>query len=180
MTAFKFLGGGFVLLLIGVLVGGFFLPPVVEVRRVTTLNAQPESVYRFLSDLRNFPRWSPWHVMDPATEYSFNGSERQVGMRMDWVSEHPKVGEGSQEIRALLPDQRIDLDLYFNGHPGGSAHYFLRPRPDGTELTWGYRQDFGFNVYGRYIGLLIDDMLGPLYEDGLQRLKSQIENTPNS
>ena len=49
--------------------------------------------------------------------------------------------------------------------------------PDGgTTVTWTMTGDHGWNVMDRYLGLLMDPLLGPMFEDGLERLKLVAED----
>ena len=50
-------------------------------------------------------------------------------------------------------------------HPEGSA----------TRVTWEMSGDAGMNVIGRYFGVLMDNMVGPMFESGLEKLKSAAE-----
>ena len=41
----------------------------------------------------------------------------------------------------------------------------------GTRVTWTLNGDAGLNVLDRYMGVMMDDLAGPMLEDGLDRLK---------
>lgn len=45
-------------------------------------------------------------------------------------------------------------------------------------VTWSLDQNHGNNIISRYFDLFLDDMLGPLYEKGLQNLKTLAESLP--
>ena len=45
-------------------------------------------------------------------------------------------------------------------------------------MTWAFDTDFGFNLIGRYWGILLDRQIGPLYAQGLANLKRISEELP--
>lgn len=42
--------------------------------------------------------------------------------------------------------------------------------------TWDFHTDWGFNIPGRYMGLMMDKWVGPMYEKGLGNLKQLADN----
>lgn len=167
-----------VIVLVFVVVG-FFLPSRTHVERSVEINAQPETVFRLLNDLRIFNRWSPWAKIDPQTEYGYSGSETGVGSVMRWSSEHPHVGRGEQKIVSSEPNSEIRLILTMEGMKPFQAGYILEPTPEGTKLTWEYEADNGLNLFYRYLGAFaMDSMLGSMFEQGLADFKEIAESQP--
>ena len=161
--------------IIGVLlVVSLFLPAQIHVERATVVSAAPSEVFSLVNDFRQFNRWSPWAEIDPATEYTYSGPAAGVGARMAWVSDHPNVGSGSQEIVASEPYDRVEVKLEF-GPDVAHAYYALSPVSGGTNVVWAFDADFGYNPIGRYMGLMLDKWIGADYERGLANLKRVIE-----
>jgi hypothetical protein len=50
-----------------------------------------------------------------------------------------------------------------------------RPIAQGTEVTWQMQGDSGLDILGRYFNLLLNPLMGPMLDDGLQQLKSLAE-----
>ena len=97
---------------------------------------------------------------------------------MTWKSDNPNVGNGTQEILAVIPNERVESSLAFDGQPPARAVFVLEPQADGkTKVTWEFHGDMGNNPVGRWMGLMMDDFLGPDYEKGLNKLKSVVEAT---
>jgi len=153
----------------------FFLPRDVTVTRSILIEAPPADVFPHIDSLQEFDRWSPWAGIDPAMQQSFSGPERGVGNRMDWTSDDPRVGSGSQEITVSIPNERVETALDFGEMGLGTAWLDLATVPEGTEVTWGLLVDMGLNPVGRYIGLMMDGWVGADYERGLGRLKEIVE-----
>ena len=176
MKIIKITGIGLVVILAAVYAAGFLLPAQVHVERSVTIAKPQADVFQFLTDYHNFASWSPWHAIDPTTEYEFSGAESGVGAKMSWNSSHPQVDKGYQEIVAIQGQDRVKINLVFGDNSGGGVVYYrLKSITEGTSLTWEFDTDFGNNPFGRYIGLMIDGMLGPYYEKGLADLKSVLE-----
>lgn len=51
----------------------------------------------------------------------------------------------------------------------------FKPVGNGTTVAWTFENDFGYNVFYRYFGLILEDMIAPDYEKGLSNLKTRLE-----
>jgi hypothetical protein len=178
----------FLVLLCVALVGvAFVLPSTSHVERSVTIDRPASQLYLLLSSFRRFNEWSPWHARDPQATYTYTGPAEGVGATLAWSSTHPDVGNGSQTIAALTPGKSVDAALDFGDMGKPSARYTLEPQSVGTKVTWSLDSslpinlDGGFfwNVTGRYMGLFMDRMVGPDFEQGLRSLKSLAETFPN-
>lgn len=151
------------------------LPRHAHVERSVVMAAAPSAVFAYINDLSQFNKWSPWAQIDPATQYAFTGPTSGVGATMTWQSEHPHVGNGTQEIIESVPDEHVTTRLRFAGEGDATATIALAPEPNGTRVTWSFDSDLGLNPLSRYFGLMLDSMIGSNYEQGLATLKSLAE-----
>ena len=165
------------LLLVTLAVIGFFLPKVAHVERSITINASRDAVFAQVNSFKNFNQWSPWFDKDPNANYQYSGPESGVGNSMSWNSDKKEVGKGSQEIVESQYPSHVKAKLLFGDDPNpGYATYTIEEITyNQTKITWSFDADFGNNVVGRYFGLMMDGMLGPDYEKGLQSLKEKVE-----
>lgn len=154
---------------------GALLPSKSHVERAVTIDAPQETVFNFLNSYQNFNAWSPWHRIDPDTQYSYSGPESGVGAMMSWQSDHDKVGNGSQKITESIPNEFIAVALDFGDMGQAESSYELRSDGNSTIVTWGFDSDAGWNLIGRYFGLIMDTMIGPTFEAGLHNLKDALE-----
>jgi hypothetical protein len=162
-------------LLILLAVIGFLLPSSARVERDIVINAPPAEIFPHLNSMRAFHAWSPWADIDPDTRYEFQGPEKGVGSRMTWQSGNSQVGQGSQEITESLPDQRVGMQLEFGDKGNGTATFMLEPAGANTRVRWQFSTLFGWDLFGRYVGLMLDSMIGSAYDKGLKDLKSRVE-----
>lgn len=155
---------------------GLFLPASIEVERSISIDAPATEVYAVVSDFRRFNDWSPWYELDPQASYSISEPASGVGATFAWESEDPSVGSGSQQIIELEPNRLVRVNLDFGAQGMAIASYELQPLGEqSTRITWSMETDFGYDLVGRYVGLMIDDWVGRDYEKGLARLKAIVE-----
>jgi uncharacterized protein YndB with AHSA1/START domain len=162
-------------LLILLAVIGLLLPSSARVERSIVVDAPAAAIFPHLNGMRAFHAWSPWSGMDAETRYRFEGPERGVGSRMTWESGDSQVGQGSQEIIDSVPDRRVEMQLEFGDKGNGTATFLLEPEGSATRVRWEFHTVFGWDVLGRYVGLMLDSMIGVAYEKGLKDLKSRVE-----
>lgn len=160
------------------LIVGVFLPTSAHVERSIHTSASPDSVYGIVDGFRRFNEWSPWAGLDPKTKYTYSGPESGVGARMEWSSDKPEVGSGSQEIVAVEPGRSVTMRLDFSGQSAATSTMVIEPESGGSLVRWSFDTSFEGNFPMRYLGLMFDGMIGADYEMGLAKLKSVAEATP--
>jgi uncharacterized protein YndB with AHSA1/START domain len=165
------------LLVTVLLVIGLFLPQTARVERSITIAASPDAVFELVDGFGRFNEWSPWAGLDPQTRYTYSGPETGVGARMEWASDNPDVGKGSQEVVAVETDASVTNQLDLGMGKPSMATIRLVPEGTGTRVTWTLDSDFSDSIVGRYFGLMLDRMVGPDYEKGLAQLKAIAEAT---
>jgi len=163
------------ILLILLVVIGFLLPSSARVERSILIDAPAAKIFPHLDSMRAFHAWSPWTEIDPDTRYRFDGPDRGVGSRMSWESGNDQVGQGSQEITVSIPYERLETQLQFGDKGNGSADFVLEPEGTATRVRWQFSTTFGWDLFGRYVGLMLDTMIGVAYDKGLKTLKNRVE-----
>ncbi len=175
MRVLKVTGLGLVGLVVLVLAAAYALPRQVVVERSLVIAAEPDEIFPYLNSMKNFNAWSPWADLDPETVYIFSGPEFGKGARSEWSSDHFDVGNGSQEIVRSVPNELVRTLLDFE-HEGTAEGYYKLARVDtGTRVVWGFETDMGMNPVARYVGLMLDRLVGDDFARGLDRLKSLVE-----
>lgn len=172
-------------LLIGV---AFVLPDSAHVERSITINRPASEVFAVLNSYRRFNDWSPWAAKDPNAKYTVSGPVAGVGAKFSWQGDPKTVGSGSQEITESTPDKSVTTALDFGDWGKARAHFALTPgaQPASTKVVWTLDSQAPlaldgkllWNTVGRYMGLFMDKMVGPDYEQGLIRLKTLVEGFP--
>lgn len=164
-----------VVIVVLLVVVAYLLPRHATVSRSIDIDAPPAVIYPLVADLRRVNEWSPWLEIDPDVEITFTGPADGVGQTMNWTSDDPNVGSGSQSITMLEPDSRVETAVDFGDQGSATASFDLEPDGETTEVTWGFSSDLGFNPVARYFGLMFDGWIGADYEKGLAKLKTVAE-----
>ena len=168
--------GGVVVALL--LLVGLFLPTEAHVERRIEIRASAETIFPYLLDFRKFNLWSPWADRDPGMTLAFEGPETGVGAKMIWGSQKDDVGSGSQETIAVMPGKSLRNRLDFGKRGQAESFFELTPIGDGCTVVWGFDSPLGKNPAGRYFGLMMDEMIGPMYDEGLAKIKELAEAGP--
>lgn len=180
MKAVKVIFIGILVLLASVFAFGFLLPDKAHVERSIQIDRSADNVFPFINSLKQFNKWSPWANIDPNSKVDFFGPDEGVGAGMNWDSKDKRVGKGTQKITQSEINRFVATELSFDdGKSGGIATFEIQPNEKGVMLTWGFDIDFGMNPVMRYFGLMMDDMLGKSYEQGLATLKALVESQPD-
>jgi len=154
---------------------GFVLPKEYSVQRSVVISAEPSEVYPNIVDLRKWSKWGVWFKRDPDMVLSYSGPDRAIGMRSEWKS--ISEGNGEMEITQLEHNKRVVYRLYFPDFDMGSTGVVeLQETDSGTRVTWRDEGAVGINPLDRYFVLMMDDMIGPDFELGLENLKTVTEN----
>ena len=69
--------------------------------------------------------------------------------------------------------------MFFGGYPDPNyANFMITSDGESSTVIWNFEGDMGSNPIGKLMGLFMEGMLGPSYEEGLQNLKSLVEAKP--
>ncbi len=169
----------FFLILVAVVVG-FFLPSKVHLERSVEINRDKATIFKVINSLENFNKWSPWYDLDVNAEYIVSGPQSGVGSKLEWHG-NASVGDGTNEIIESVENDHTKTKMFF-GKDDAPAYSIisLEQKGNSTKVTWAFENDFGMNVFYRYFGLVIEDMIAPDYEKGLKKLKVYVESLPKN
>jgi uncharacterized protein YndB with AHSA1/START domain len=172
MKILKFIGIGLVILIVLLAILPVFLSSKSNVVRTTLINAPSDSVFNYLSDLKNFKDWSPWSSKDPNMVVTIEGTGS--GSVYSWKG-NDQVGSGSMTITNIEAGKSVDVALKFIEPWESQANVKWSVAPEGnvTKVSWGMSQDLSYGQ--KYFGLMMDKMIGPDFELGLAKLKANLE-----
>lgn len=181
MAFLKLLIRTLLILLILFAVIGLLLPSSAQVERSLDIRATPAQLFSQINDLRAFHTWSPWAGRNPQAEYSFSGPERGVGARMRWHTPDQPNSDGSMEIINSIPDREVQARLGFSRQGFARLTFVLDPQgADNTRITWRFQSEFGWNLFARYVGLMLDQAIGRSFDQGLHTLQQHVEQNQPS
>ena len=158
----------------------FLLPKEITVARNIEINASKADVYDQANTLSNWANWSAWHKMDPNANYTYSTPDSGTGASNSWEGNPELTGEGSLTILESIINESIRTELVFlkkgkeNGR--GNGEWVFTEENGVTQVSWSFTSDMGKNPVARWIGLMMDSMLGPQLETGLSNMKEYLEN----
>lgn len=165
----------------------FALPQKQHVERSIHIAAPSTKIYPYLANPKLFNQWSPWSNLDPDIKVEYAGPEAGKGAGMSWQSEQPNVGTGSWVITDAVENESLNVDMDFGDQGRATSFFHLQPSSQQnvetnaaksagkTKVTWGFDVDAGNNPMMRWMGLMMDKMVGSEYAKGLETLKEMME-----
>lgn len=167
---------GIFALIIIIAAAGFFIPSGYHVERNIVIEAPVAKVYDQVRDLRHWRHWGVWFDRDPRMTVSYTGPVGGVGMKSVWQSD--TEGNGEMTITDIKINKAVVYNLAFPDFGMQSEGVLKFEFKDNkTYVTWSNHGDFGNNPFNRYFGLVMDSIVGPDFEAGLQRLKKLTEQS---
>lgn len=162
-----------------VFVLGAIAPNELKSSRSININRPINDVYEYIRFLKNQDNWAKWNLIDPDMEKKYTGEDGSVGFESYWNSSHKQVGEGSQIIKALEPNRRVDTQLIFLKPFKSEADAFLicdRVNGDETQVTWGFSSKMKRPMNIMMLFINMEKQIGADFEEGLQNLKNILES----
>lgn len=151
---------------------GFVLPTDYRVERSRVVPAPQAEVFALIDDFEQWPRWDPWARRDETMTYTYEGT-RGVGAVQTYVSR--ESGTGRIEIVESAPPARVVIEMDFGGGKRPRSTFVLTPVEGGTRVTWTMVGETSMRPIGSYFGLLMDDMVGPDFEAGLENMAAAVK-----
>lgn len=180
MKFLKWTGIIFLLLFVIYLIANVLSPNTMTVRKEIKINAPASQVFNQVVDLKTWNQWAKWHQLDPNMKTEITGEEGKVGLKSQWWSEHQEVGNGSQEIIELIPNEFMKSEMRFEGWELPSYGTFSFKEDNGvTTVEWGFdgaETPFLLNVTNALFAPMIEES----FVIGLNNLKELVESTPVS
>ena len=152
---------------------GLFIPRKYSVERSVTIQAPADLIFPYVNDLKKQQEWSPWKAMDPSAKMTFGPVTEGQGASYSW--EGDKTGHGTCTILSTEAGKGIETDLDFKEMGRASGYFKLIPEGTAVVVTEGFKGDAGWNLMRRYMNLIVDRMVGPVFEQGLTKLKEITE-----
>lgn len=163
---------------VAIFIGGYFLPTTWTVERTQVMPGPPEIVFDRINTLTEWSDWDPWSTGKSGETvtvmYTFEGEEG-VGATRRWASKD--IGRGVMKITESVPHTKVGVSIQFGeDNPPVQATFTLSPTDGGqTAVTWSIDGETSMRPLGNYLTLLIEQVVGPDIERGLQGLARQVK-----
>ncbi len=150
-----------------------FIPSDVTISRSTSIAAKPDLVFYQVANLKNWENWSPFEDKDMTSVYA--GSFAAPGMTRDWKS--VSKGDGHMEIVSVVPNSEINSSMYMLNGNHGTEHWTFNSDSTGqTVVTWAFTFSGLKYPLQRFLGIVAESVMGPVFEQGLAQLKTRCDS----
>lgn len=150
------------------------LPSKATVLKSTTIkNVSTSDVFEQIAIMRNRPNWSPWSAKDSLMKSTFSGPAYGVGSVMSWSGDPDITGNGSIEIKKMVLNESLELELTFEDFPPTKVFWTFVSKGKDVEVNWSSENELAF-LY-RMFGPMIEENVGKDFAEGLVLLKNYCE-----
>lgn len=172
----KFLLALTLLLAVFVVGATAMLPSNYEVSKSIVIDADRGDIHAIVGDLNRWPEWDPWKDDDPTIKVTLGDKTTGVGASQTWTSDQ---GPGSITFTRSDEETGVDYEMIFGEEAAGmksAGTISYAEAGDGkTRVTWRFSGKVGFNPIMRFFAWQMDEMVGPVFENGLKKLKTAAE-----
>ncbi len=165
-------------LIVLLVLGGFAAPRFARVELTVMMDAPAAVIFAQANDMRRAALWAPVNEADPLAIVEFSGPPRGLGATVTW--DGPTIGSGIIVIAESDPYEYVGWVLN-PGEAGEAVSWLeLAETEAGTRVTRGFEHDYGFNLVGRYFGLMWTGIVKRDYNASLERLSGLVESLPRA
>ena len=156
-----------------ILIIPLFLADNVVVSHSQLIKAKPVTVFHQVNTLENWGAWSPFDD-EPGMTVSYDGPKSGVGALMLWTGNE----NGSLTILESSPYKSIKTDIIYGQDGTTNGIWQFEKKPEGVIVTWTVQaKDLSYPLE-RSFGLVLEIMMKPMLEKGLNDLKTVCEAVP--
>lgn len=160
-----------------------FLPASRTVSHSVETNRPMSTVNDLYSGFTRFKDWSNVPSRDPRMQVTVSGPESGEGAKYEYRSSQPIIGSGSWTLIEHVPGERIvyAIEDRTKGHDKRMSFRFERTgqRNQNVKITQRYTVDYGWNLLGRFAGLLyVNRDAGQEIRGGLTKVSNLLATIP--
>lgn len=159
------------------------LPNTVKVERSIEIKGQCKQAFKLVNNLKEWNKWSPWHQLDSTAQFNFTAIAEGAGASFSWKSNNPQLGEGSLQIIESYPDTLLKALMRFRESGVANVSFSFIQNEETSKITWSIENNSDkipmfYRPFSKYFFLMMDQMVGPDFEKGLNNIKKLVEATP--
>lgn len=138
------------------------------------INSPKEKVWQNVNSMKAFNTWNPWMKMDPNLTVTYRGNSGEVVDGYHWKG-NDDVGEGEQEITAIVPNEKVATKMHFIKpmDDNATSDLLLASEGSGTKVTWTI--DYEIETLFKPMKPLMTWQMNKSFSEGLGKLKQLSE-----
>ena len=139
-----------------------------------TINAPKEKVWQNVNSMKAFNTWNPWMKYDPNLVVKYKGTAGEIGDGYTWKG-NDDVGEGEQEITAIIPNEKVATSMHFIKpmDDRATSDLILATEGSGTKVTWTI--DYEIETLFKPMKPMMNYQMNKSFSEGLGKLKALAE-----
>lgn len=158
------------------LIIALFLKKEYRIEEQVVINTSPPTVFNYIKFVKNQEQYSKWVMADPNMKKTLTGTDGTVGFIYAWNSDDKGVGQGEQEITALVENKKMDCEIRFIKPFVGKGYVSMLTNPTGADKTTVIWSMEGKSKYPmNFMNLFMDKVLHKDMQISLQNLKNNLE-----
>jgi len=158
------------------LIVALFLKKEYRIEERITINQPTPTVFNYIRFVKNQEHYSKWVMTDPNMQKTLTGTDGTVGFIYAWNSEDKGVGQGEQQITALVENKKMNSEVRFIKPFEGTGHVTMLTDSKGateTEVTWSMEGKSKYPM--NFMNLFLGKVLHKDMQISLQNLKNKLE-----
>ncbi|MBL0745916.1 SRPBCC family protein [Chryseolinea lacunae] len=172
-----------ILAIVGGLVALFLLIAAFSKKKYTvareiSIDKPRQEVFDYLKHLKNQDHYSKWVMELPDKKTTFTGTDGAPGFVYTWDD---RKSAGAQEIKRIVPNESIDMEIRFLKPFKGvaQASLFTKELPGNgqghTQVKWTFASQMPFPMNAMMVFMNIENFLGKDLDLSLGNLKAVLE-----
>lgn len=139
------------------------------------INKSSKEVFSFISDFKNWQKWSPWYVLEPNSEVEISGNSSGAGSVLRWRGD--VIGEGQMTLQDAIDKKSVKLQIEFF-KPWKSVSPVVwdlnELGPEKCEFKWTMQGQLPFFLF--FMKKQMQAWIGNDFQRGLKMVKSVLED----
>lgn len=147
------------------------------IEKSVVINRSKTDVFNYLKITKNQNNFSVWNMKDPKQKTSEKGMDGTIGYVYSWDSQDKNVGAGSQEIKNIVENEKIEYELRFERpmkNVARSKFVISKISETQTSVSWDFRGPTKFPM-SLFSGIF-KKMLGKDIAKSLDNLRINLES----
>lgn len=167
---------GLAIMLVLLLVIGFFLPSEMKIVAEVDIKAEPQQVFFIVDDFEEINKLNYCYQMDSTMQTETTGNQGEPGYQMVWSSNNTDLGSGT--ITRIETNQYayiINKNYFQQFDDSSDERWDFTPVENGTSVRWTISDSLGNNLVMRYMCLMMNGVMKDQMQSSLERLKAKCE-----
>jgi uncharacterized protein YndB with AHSA1/START domain len=148
------------------------------IAREVIIQRPTEQVFDYVKHIKNMEQYNKWVMTDPNQKTTFTGTDGTPGFIYAWDSQNKNAGKGEQEIKAIHPNQKVELEIRFEKPFKGVSYAEIMTEPAGTGQTkviYLFKGDKNFGMKIAHMLFNLEKVLGKDLDITVKNLKAVLE-----